>query len=85
MFTHSFKCVKVYVLTIQHISFVQNMELRYGYSNTVQDLAPPSETKMWSEAHPNDVATILKQFLRELPDPLLTSEYIEAFQSCGRK
>lgn len=28
---------------------------------------------------PNDVAALMKQFLRELPSPLLTDEYIEAF------
>nr|CAB3222841.1 rho GTPase-activating protein 18 [Phallusia mammillata] len=64
-------------------SLKQNMELRYGFSNTASDAVPPPQAQMWAEAHPNDVAAILKQFLRELPDPLLTSEYIEAFQSCG--
>lgn len=31
------------------------------------------------EAHPNDVAAILKQFLRELPDPLLTEKFSDTF------
>ncbi|XP_033726836.1 rho GTPase-activating protein 18-like [Pecten maximus] len=33
----------------------------------------------WAEIMPNDAAGLLKQFLRELPVPLLTYEYIEAF------
>lgn len=33
----------------------------------------------WAQIMPNDAAGLLKQFLRELPVPLLTYEYIEAF------
>ncbi|XP_074656203.1 rho GTPase-activating protein 18-like [Tubulanus polymorphus] len=33
----------------------------------------------WENVHPNDMAAILKQYLRELPSPLLTHEYLEAF------
>ncbi|OWF47308.1 rho GTPase-activating protein 18-like [Mizuhopecten yessoensis] len=33
----------------------------------------------WAEVLPHDAAALLKQFLRELPVPLLTYEYIEAF------
>ncbi|KAK7489373.1 hypothetical protein BaRGS_00019317 [Batillaria attramentaria] len=33
----------------------------------------------WSEVTPNDCAALLKQFLRELPIPLLTYDYLEAF------
>ncbi|ESP02660.1 hypothetical protein LOTGIDRAFT_138035, partial [Lottia gigantea] len=35
----------------------------------------------WDEMLPNDVAAIMKQFLRELPVPLLTYDYIDAFSS----
>lgn len=31
------------------------------------------------DARPHDVSALLKQFLRETPEPLLTDEYIEAF------
>ena len=34
---------------------------------------------------PNDVAALMKQFLRELPSPLLTDEYIEAFAQVESK
>ena len=61
----------------------QDLENRYGvHSNTI---SPLSESETWKEAHPNDVAALLKQFLRELPDPLLTTQFIDAFQSCGCK
>eukprot|EP00794_Sanderia_malayensis_P012158 gene12158-13412_t len=33
----------------------------------------------WKDRHARDVATILKQFLRELPIPLLTHEYQQTF------
>ncbi|XP_060594720.1 rho GTPase-activating protein 18-like isoform X6 [Ruditapes philippinarum] len=37
-------------------------------------------TFIWGDdLTPNDVAALLKQFLRDLPVPLLTDEYIEAF------
>lgn len=37
-------------------------------------------TFIWADdLTPNDVATLMKQFLRDLPVPLLTEEYIEAF------
>nr|XP_033770933.1 rho GTPase-activating protein 40 isoform X2 [Geotrypetes seraphini]XP_033770934.1 rho GTPase-activating protein 40 isoform X2 [Geotrypetes seraphini] len=35
----------------------------------------------WEEVHQNDVSGILKRFIRELPMPLLTAEYISAFAS----
>jgi len=31
------------------------------------------------DVQPHDAATLLKQFLRELPTPLLTFEYLDAF------
>ncbi len=33
----------------------------------------------WDDVRPNDAAGLLKQFIRELPAPLLTFEYLEAF------
>ncbi|XP_064597123.1 rho GTPase-activating protein 18-like [Liolophura sinensis] len=33
----------------------------------------------WEDVWPNDAAAVLKQLLRELPAPLLTHEYLEAF------
>jgi len=37
------------------------------------------EKLVWDEIRPNDAAGLLKQFIRELPTPLLTMEYIDAF------
>ena len=34
---------------------------------------------------PNDVAALMKQFLRDLPVPLLTDEHIEAFAQVESK
>uniref|UniRef100_A0A8D2P1H2 Rho GTPase activating protein 40 n=1 Tax=Zosterops lateralis melanops TaxID=1220523 RepID=A0A8D2P1H2_ZOSLA len=33
----------------------------------------------WDEVHQNDVSGLLKRFIRELPAPLLTAEYLPAF------
>ncbi|XP_053105496.1 rho GTPase-activating protein 40 isoform X2 [Hemicordylus capensis] len=33
----------------------------------------------WDEVHQNDVSGLLKRFIRELPNPLLTAEYLPAF------
>ncbi|KAL3887750.1 hypothetical protein ACJMK2_000143 [Sinanodonta woodiana] len=41
-------------------------------------------TFRWGDVTPNDVAALMKQFIRELPTPLLTSEYIEAFAQVER-
>ncbi|XP_076802290.1 uncharacterized protein LOC143446516 isoform X1 [Clavelina lepadiformis] len=61
----------------------QEIEVQFGINNLHQDAANQSGSASWPDAYPNDVAAILKEFLRGLPDPLLTTEYIEAFQSCG--
>ncbi len=37
------------------------------------------------DVSPHDVASLLKQFLRELPVPLLTHEYLEAFAQVESK
>ncbi|KAH0619081.1 hypothetical protein JD844_018728 [Phrynosoma platyrhinos] len=35
----------------------------------------------WDEVHQNDVSGLLKRFIRELPAPLLTAEYLPAFSA----
>ncbi|GAB1287144.1 Rho GTPase-activating protein 40 [Apodemus speciosus] len=35
----------------------------------------------WDKVHPNDASDLLKRFLRRLPAPLLTAEYLPAFAS----
>ncbi|XP_003973503.2 rho GTPase-activating protein 40 isoform X1 [Takifugu rubripes] len=35
----------------------------------------------WDELNPNDAAALLKKFIRELPAPLLTSEYVNTFSA----
>lgn len=43
-------------------------------------------TFMWGpDVTPNDVAALMKQFLRELPVPLLTNEYIDTFAQVESK
>ncbi|MEJ1279015.1 Rho GTPase activating protein 40 [Cricetulus griseus] len=41
----------------------------------------------WDKVHPNDASDLLKRFLRKLPAPLLTAEYLPAFaavpSACG--
>ena len=43
---------------------------------------PVASSPTWDEAHPHDVASLLKQFLRELPESLLSSKFIDAFEAC---
>ncbi|XP_077583065.1 rho GTPase-activating protein 40 isoform X2 [Stigmatopora nigra] len=35
----------------------------------------------WDEVRPNDAATVLKKFIRDLPSPLLTAEYLNTFSA----
>jgi len=56
----------------------QDLENRFGFSLSYDNIIPSST---WTSSYPHDVATLLKQFLRELPDPLLSNNHIEAFQS----
>ncbi|XP_074533969.1 rho GTPase-activating protein 40 isoform X1 [Halichoeres trimaculatus] len=35
----------------------------------------------WDEVNPNDAAALLKKFIRELPAPLLTAEYLNTFSA----
>uniref|UniRef100_A0A8C7ZPQ3 Rho-GAP domain-containing protein n=1 Tax=Oryzias sinensis TaxID=183150 RepID=A0A8C7ZPQ3_9TELE len=35
----------------------------------------------WDEVSPNDAAALLKKFIRELPAPLLTAEYLNSFSA----
>ena len=39
----------------------------------------------WEDVHYNDAAGLLKQFLRELPVPLLTLDYLDAFAQVDSK
>ncbi|XP_070964848.1 rho GTPase-activating protein 40-like [Oncorhynchus clarkii lewisi] len=36
---------------------------------------------IWDEVSPNDVAALLKKFIRELPSPLLTAEHLNTFSA----
>lgn len=48
----------------------QNLETNF-YSGLVS----------WDEVSPNDAAALLKKFIRELPAPLLTPEYLNTFSA----
>lgn len=48
----------------------QNLEMNF-YSGQVS----------WDEVSPNDAAALLKKFIRELPAPLLTAEYLNTFSA----
>nr|XP_043872962.1 rho GTPase-activating protein 40 isoform X2 [Solea senegalensis] len=48
----------------------QNLEANF-YSGQVS----------WEEVSPNDAAALLKKFIRELPAPLLTAEYLNTFSA----
>uniref|UniRef100_A0A3Q0SFX7 Rho-GAP domain-containing protein n=1 Tax=Amphilophus citrinellus TaxID=61819 RepID=A0A3Q0SFX7_AMPCI len=48
----------------------QNLEANF-YSRQVS----------WDEVSPNDAAALLKKFIRELPAPLLTAEYLNTFSA----
>lgn len=48
----------------------QNLETNF-YSGAV----------CWDEVSPNDAAALLKKFIRELPAPLLTAEYLNTFSA----
>ncbi|XP_039591706.1 rho GTPase-activating protein 40 [Polypterus senegalus] len=37
----------------------------------------------WEEVNPNDGAALLKKFIRDLPVPLLTAEYLHTFSAVG--
>ncbi|KAF1391914.1 hypothetical protein PFLUV_G00047000 [Perca fluviatilis] len=53
---------------IKHLQ--QNLESNF-YSGQVS----------WDEVSPNDAAALLKKFIRELPAPLLTAEYLNTFSA----
>ncbi|XP_076123525.1 rho GTPase-activating protein 40 isoform X1 [Alosa pseudoharengus] len=40
-----------------------------------------SSSFSWDEVSPNDVAALLKKFIRELPSPLLTAEHLNTFNA----
>ncbi|XP_024125444.1 rho GTPase-activating protein 40 isoform X1 [Oryzias melastigma] len=48
----------------------QNLEAKF-YSGHIS----------WDEVSPNDAAALLKKFIRELPAPLLTAEYLNSFSA----
>eukprot|EP00035_Acanthoeca_spectabilis_P001004 m.76892 g.76892 ORF g.76892 m.76892 type:complete len:624 (-) comp10563_c0_seq1:224-2095(-) len=54
-----------------------------GHVGRIKDLRQKCEDSggvvSFEAARPHDVAALLKQFLRETPEPLLTSQYIETF------
>ena len=39
----------------------------------------PSGRFSWADVRPHDAAGLLKQFLRDLPTPLLSFQYLDAF------
>ncbi|XP_051931975.1 rho GTPase-activating protein 40 [Hippocampus zosterae] len=51
-------------------SLQQNLEANF-YSGQIK----------WEEVSPNDAAALLKKFIRELPAPLLTAEYLNTFSA----
>lgn len=56
---------------IFHVQLLQqNLETNF-YSGQVS----------WDEVSPNDAAALLKKFIRELPAPLLTAEYLNTFSA----
>ena len=55
----------------------QDIEDRHGCSGS---LLPD-----WSQLRANDVAALLKQFIRELPVPLLTFKYLDTFAQIESK
>nr|XP_022289472.1 rho GTPase-activating protein 18-like [Crassostrea virginica]XP_022289477.1 rho GTPase-activating protein 18-like [Crassostrea virginica]XP_022289485.1 rho GTPase-activating protein 18-like [Crassostrea virginica]XP_022289494.1 rho GTPase-activating protein 18-like [Crassostrea virginica] len=56
-----------------------------GSASRIKQLRQDIEEKFysgsfsWVDVLPHDAAALMKQFLRELPNPLLTHEYLEAF------
>lgn len=57
----------------------------------IQNLCQELETKFyegtfnWESVKQHDAASLLKLFLRELPQPLLSVEYLKAFQAVQSK
>ncbi|MPC83687.1 Rho GTPase-activating protein 40 [Portunus trituberculatus] len=45
---------------------------------------PATADSALRNATPNDIAALIKTFLRELPEPLLTHAYTPAFYKCHR-
>ena len=45
---------------------------------------PATADSALRNATPNDIAALIKTFLRELPEPLLTNAYTPAFYKCHR-
>lgn len=45
----------------------------------MNEINSPYSTEIWNKLTVNDIADLLKIFLRELPQPLLTNEYYQSF------
>lgn len=60
---------KIYIVSCLQL-LQQNLEANF-YSGPVN----------WEEVSPNDAAALLKKFIRELPAPLLTAEYLNTFSA----
>ncbi|KAK1156263.1 rho GTPase-activating protein 40-like isoform X1 [Acipenser oxyrinchus oxyrinchus] len=58
-----------------------------GSQSRIKNLQQKLETNFypglfsWEEVNPNDVAALLKKFIRELPAPLLTPEHLHTFNT----
>lgn len=66
---------------IRQVRFVQEM-LDCFYKEVLQlreDFDCGKESTLGSEQCPHDVATLLKEYLRDLPDPLLCRDLYQAF------
>lgn len=64
-----------------------NTSLNYYFQSLEQKLERDFYSGLfrWDEVHQNDVSGLLKRFIRELPAPLLTAEYLPAFAAVQSK
>ena len=71
--------------------FVKHIDNIITYPCIFQSLRKEIEEKFnsgqfrWEDVRPHDAAGLLKQFLRDLPAPLLTYEYLDAFAQVERE
>ncbi|OPL20238.1 hypothetical protein AM593_01684, partial [Mytilus galloprovincialis] len=82
--------VKIILFLEKHCLDIEGILRVPGSTSRVKLLRQEIEEKFyqgtfsWVDVMPNDAAALLKQFLRELPSPLLTPQYIEAFAQVER-